>query len=159
MNRSIRNLRIADYQQISSVVDEWWGGRPMRLMIPRLFFEHFRTTSLAVGEPGQVIGFLIGFASPSIPCSAYIHFVGVDPAYRRGSVARQLYEAFFTRMRELDCTEVQCITSPLNTASIAFHTRMGFEILPGTGEVNGASVMLDHAAPGEHRVRFRRLLV
>lgn len=154
----IRNLSLADFEQITSVVDEWWGGRPMRAMIPRLFFEHFNTTSLAVGEPGQVVGFLIGFVSPSIPKSAYIHFVGVDPSRRGQGLARKMYETFFSSIAALGCDEVRCITSPLNRGSIAFHVRMGFEVLPGDGEVGGVPVLLDHAAPGKHRVRFRKAL-
>ena len=41
----IRQLRADDHQQIISVVDDWWGGRPMARMLPRLFFLHFQDTS------------------------------------------------------------------------------------------------------------------
>jgi len=152
----IRNLLPDDFDQISSVVDDWWGGRPVRSMIPRLFFEHFNSTSLAIGEPGQVVGFLIGFVSPSIPASAYIHFVGVDPSQRSEGLARSMYESFFGKVTALGCKEVQCITSPINSGSIAFHKKMGFELLRGTGEIDGVPVFLNHAGPGGHRVRFRR---
>jgi hypothetical protein len=26
---------------VIAVIDEWWGGRPMAGMLPRLFFDHF----------------------------------------------------------------------------------------------------------------------
>lgn len=154
----IRKLLPGDFEQISSVVDDWWGGRPMRSMIPRLFFENFNSTSLAIGEPRQVGGFLIGFVSQSLPASAYIHFVGVHPSARGQGIARSMYEAFFANVAALGCKEVQCITSPANRGSIAFHVRMGFELLAGDAQVDGVPIFLDHAAPGEHRVRFRRAL-
>lgn len=154
----IRDLHPADFEQISAVVDEWWGGRAVRSMVPRLLFEHFYSTSLAIGEPGEVVAFLIGFASPSTPGTAYIHFVGVHPSHRGAGLGRRLYETFFERMSALKCVEVRCITSPVNKGSIAFHRSMGFHIDLGTGEVDGVPVTLDHAAPGEHRVVFRKSL-
>jgi len=155
---TLRPIEPADYDFVTSVIDDWWGGRPVRGMLPRLFFEHFSTTSFAVGPTGTVHAFLIGFRSQSQPGLAYIHFVGVDPALRAQGLGRTLYERFFETVAGLGCTNVQCITSPVNTGSIAFHRRMGFELLPGTGEVDGVPVMLDHGGPGQHRVVFRRRL-
>jgi hypothetical protein len=40
----IRPLRSADYRPVISVIDDWWGGRRMADMLPRLFFEHFSDT-------------------------------------------------------------------------------------------------------------------
>jgi GNAT superfamily N-acetyltransferase len=154
----IRNLLPADFEQISAVIDDWWGGRPMRAMIPRLFFEHFNPTSFAIGEPGQVIGFLIGFISQSQRDVAYIHFVGVHPGRRGEGLGRKLYEALFRVATEQGCSSIECITSPLNTGSIEFHLSMGFTLLTGSGQLHGVPVFLDHAAPGEHRVRFRKSL-
>lgn len=37
----IRQVEQHDYPSIISVVDEWWGGRPMAAMLPKLFFVHF----------------------------------------------------------------------------------------------------------------------
>ena len=31
----------ADHAQVVDVVDEWWGGRKMRALLPRLWFRHF----------------------------------------------------------------------------------------------------------------------
>lgn len=155
---AIRNLLPEDYEQIADVVDSWWGGRPMRALLPRFLFEHFSPTSFAIGAVGEAQAFLIGFVSQTDPAVAYIHFVGVDPAMRGGGTGRALYERFFAEVKVLGCHEVQCITAPVNTGSIEFHRRMGFELLEGTGEVGGIPVFLDHAGPGQHRVRFRKLL-
>ena len=45
----IRNLSPSDYDAIIRVVDDWWGGRRMASMLPRLFFEHF--TEVKRGRP------------------------------------------------------------------------------------------------------------
>lgn len=159
MSRSdIRPLAPEDYDHVTAVVDEWWGGRAVRANVPRLFFEHFGTTSFAIGPAGRPEAFLIGFVSQSQPHLAYIHFVGVAPAARAQGLGRRLYERFFERVGSMGCTEVQCITSPVNTGSIAFHRSMGFSLLAGTGTVDGVPVALDHAGKGQHRVRFRKLL-
>jgi hypothetical protein len=47
MTFRIRQLSAADYPFVISVIDRWWGGRPMADKLPRLFFEHFTDTSFA----------------------------------------------------------------------------------------------------------------
>jgi hypothetical protein len=37
----IRHIEESDYEVIISVLNEWWGGRQMAAMLPRLFFKHF----------------------------------------------------------------------------------------------------------------------
>jgi len=152
----IRHLESADFEFVSAVVDEWWGGRSVAGLLPRLFFEHFRPTSFALEEDGALQGFLVGFRSQSFPTVAYIHFVGVSPPLRGRGYGRMLYERFCEVADGLGCDEVRCITSPINTGSVAFHQRMGFEILPGDGEIGGISVSLNHAGAGQHRVLFRK---
>jgi len=122
------------------------------------FFEHFNTTSFVLVETPQIIGFLVGFQSQSQPQVAYIHFVGVDPEHRGKGLARSLYLHFFDSMHSRGCAEVQCITSPVNKPSIAFHEAMGFEIVPGDGMVDDVSVHKHHAGIEQHRVVFRRQL-
>src|SRR6266496_2909000 len=63
----IRNLSPSDYGAVIGVIDEWWGGRPMAGMLPRLFFEHFAVTSFAAERNGTLAGFLAGFCSQSQP--------------------------------------------------------------------------------------------
>jgi len=62
----IRHLESVDFDIISPVVDEWWGGRAVRHLLTRLFFEHFKPTSFTLEEE-KLVGFLIGFQSPSYP--------------------------------------------------------------------------------------------
>lgn len=155
---TLRHLEERDHQPIVQIVDEWWGGRPMAGLLPRLFFEHFQLTSFVIEEEGQMQGFLIGFRSQTEPAQAYIHFVGIHPDQRGQGLGRRLYEHFFSVVRELGCTEVHCITSPVNKNSLAFHTSMGFEILPGDTEVDGIAVTSNYDGFGEKRVLFRRWL-
>src|SRR6516165_3526013 len=137
MTFRIRHLSPADHPLVISVIDQWWGGRPMVGKLPRLFFEHFTDTSFAAEREGRLAGFLAGFVSQSRPGEAYIHFVGVDPAERGHGLGRLLYEAFFQAVRARGCELVRAVTSPVNLGSIEFHRRMGFEPETGDAEVNG----------------------
>ena len=58
----------ADHPVVMAQVDDWWGGRRVRAMLPRLWFQHFAGTSwIAEGEDGRLLGFLVGFISPDHP--------------------------------------------------------------------------------------------
>ena len=153
-----RPRRASDHAHVISVVDDWWGGRRMAGMLPRLFFDHFQDTSFVVEERGEMSAFLVGFVSQSQPGQAYIHFVGVHPDHRRRGIADQLYQLFFDTVRARGCDSVRCITSPVNTGSIAFHTRMGFAIEKADGAANGVPVATDYDGPGQDRVCFVRRL-
>jgi ribosomal protein S18 acetylase RimI-like enzyme len=149
---SIRQLRPTDYGSIVAVLDDWWGGRRMRTAFPRLFVDHFWSTSFVAEKAEEVIGFLVGFLSPSQPVVAYVHFMGVHPQYRGRGIGRLLYQRFFELARRDGRTEVRAITSPTNRDSIAFHLRLGFEIEKGQGQENGMSVQLSYGPNGESRV-------
>jgi len=156
---NIRHLEITDFDVISPIIDEWWGGRPVRRLLPRLFFEHFQTTSFTLTEEHDLAGFLVGFRSQSSPSVGYVHFLGVRPDVRAKGYGRLLYERFFSIASGLGCTEVRAITSPVNESSIRFHLRLGFRLLPGNGEVSGIPVCMDHGGPGQHRVLFSKKLI
>ena len=122
----IRNAEAADYARVIGVVDEWWGGREMAAMLPKLFFVHFRDTSFVAEEDGEVIAFLCGFRSQTYGDEAYIHFVGVHPDHRARGLARELYERFFAAVAPR--TIVRAVTAPVNERSVAFHRALGFEV-------------------------------
>ena len=128
MPLTIRNAEPSDHDRIAPLVDDWWGGRQMRALLPRLFFEHFRETSFVAEDGGEVVGFLNGFLSQSSPDEAYIHFVGVRPDRRGTGLARELYDRFFAVARAHGRTLVRCVTSPVNEGSVAFHRALGFEV-------------------------------
>jgi predicted GNAT superfamily acetyltransferase len=150
----IRHLRPSDHAPVIAVVDDWWGGRAMAPMLPRLFFDHFTDTSFAADRDGTLAGFLVGFVSQSRPGEAYIHFVGVHPGERGRGLGRRLYGTFFGTVRALGCTRVRAVTSPVNTGSVAFHRRMGFHLEPGDARVGGIPVVAGYDGPGRDRVCF-----
>lgn len=131
MALTIRNAEPADHAHVLLVLNEWWGGRQMADMLPRLFFVHFRSTSFIAEEQGELVGFLCGFLSQTHPDEAYIHFAGVAPERRGTGLGRELYERLFAAARGRGRGVVRCVTSPLNTGSVAFHRALGFEIEPG----------------------------
>lgn len=154
---TVRSLREDDYSTIIAVLDQWWGGRPMTSLLPRLFFQHFSDTSWVVEDQGVLVAFLIGFISQSKVSQGYIHFVGVNPTYRGKGIGKGLYQAFFRTMRSRGVHSVMAITSPVNRNSIAFHQYMGFEIV-GDESVDGVTVRKNYDGQGGDRVVFRKVL-
>lgn len=122
----LRHAEPTDYGRVIDVIDEWWGGREMAAMLPKLFFVHFRDTSFVAEEGGALAGFLCGFRSQTYPDEAYVHFVGVDPAHRGSGLGRALYERFFAAVAPR--TVVRAVTAPVNERSVAFHRAIGFEV-------------------------------
>jgi GNAT superfamily N-acetyltransferase len=155
---TLRHLVPDDHAYITGVVDYWWGGLPVRGLLHRLFFEHFNDTCFVLEQDGQLLAFLVGFMSQSRSNVAYIHFVGVRPDQRGRGLGRRLYEHFIAAMQSRGCETLQCITSPVNSGSIEFHRKMGFVIEPGTGDVAGTPVRLNHSGEGQHRVKFTKTL-
>jgi ribosomal protein S18 acetylase RimI-like enzyme len=144
---TIRHAEPADYASVIGVIDDWWGGRSMAAMLPKLFFVHFRDTSFVAEEDGRVVAFLCGFRSQTHDDEAYIHFVGVDPSQRGSGVGRALYERFFAAVAPR--TTVRAVTSPLNERSLAFHRALGFDVEQVDEEYDGR---------GEARVLLKKNL-
>ena len=155
---TLRPLRPSDHATVITVIDDWWGGRPMADMLPRLFFEHFTDTCFAAERDGELAGFLVGFLSQSRPAEAYIHFVGVHPSARGAGLGRRLYQAFFAVAGAHGRTVVRAVTAPVNAGSIAFHRRLGFEVEPGPAGRGDAQVAAGYDGPGPDRVRFTKYL-
>jgi ribosomal protein S18 acetylase RimI-like enzyme len=147
----------ADHARVLEVLEQWWGGlggadgaRYRAALLPRLFFQHFATTSTVAEHPdGGIAGFLIGFVSPTEPGTGYVHFIGVDPAARRAGLGATLYRRFFDDAARAGAHTVRAVTSPINTTSIAFHSSLGFAVSP---------VAPDYDGPGHDRVCFTRTL-
>jgi GNAT superfamily N-acetyltransferase len=154
----IRNAEPSDYEPIISVVNDWWGGRNMRDMLPKLFFIHFRQTSFVAEASDTLVGFLAGFVSQTFPAEAYIHFAGVHPEFRGKRVGRALYQHLFSVVRPLGCNVVRCVTSPLNKDSVAFHLRMGFTMEPTEISTEGLCIARDYDGRGEDRVLLAKRL-
>ena len=148
----LRNVCPDDYKRVIRVINDWWGGRHMSDMLPKLFFVHFCETSFIAEENEEIIGFLIGFLSQTRQQEAYIHFAGVNPKFRRQGVGRALYGRFLETVKTLGRWQIRCVTSPVNQQSIAYHLSIGFQIEPGDQQAERVSYHHDYDGVGEHRV-------
>lgn len=155
----LRRPTEADHPKLVAVVDDWWGGRKMRDLLPRLWLQHFtRTSWIAETADGTLAGFLVGFVSPDHPDVAYIHMVATNPSLRNQAIGRAMYEAFFADVRARGARTVKAITWAGNAVSIGFHTAMGFRITdgPGTETILGVTAFPAYEHAGEDRVVFIR---
>lgn len=151
-------LRSEDHSRIIQVMPNWWSGRDLTAMVPKLFANQFSSTSF-VAEFNEVLAaFLIGFMSPSVKNEAYIHFVGVDPKFRNQKLAAALYERFFALAKADQRSEIRCCTSPVNKGSVEFHKKMGFVLESGDSVIDGYPVTSNYNKPGDHKVRFLKTL-
>ena len=149
----------ADHPRLVDVVDDWWGGRRLHELLPRLWLQHFTGTSWIAETGGdELAGFLIGFVSPDRPAEAYIHMIATSPQLRKGGVARRLYEAFFADVAGRGVRTVKAITWAGNRVSIAYHTALGFRMDDGPGStiILGVTAFPNYDYPGEDRVVFIR---
>jgi len=156
---TLRRPTEGDYPAISRVIDDWWGGRQLDHLLPRLWLQHFTGTSwLAESADGRLAGFLIGFLSPDQPDVAYCHLVATNPNLRRRNLARLLYERFFDDARAAGRHTVTAITWPANHASIAFHRALGFVVESGPGSQNlyGTPAVADYDFNREDRAILAR---
>lgn len=150
MNVVWRQACPSDYDDIIAVLDEWWGGRAMSAMLPRLFFDHFSGTSLVATDDEAILAFIVAFVSPDDPTVGYVHFVGVDPHQRGRGLGSQAYERVGVLLRDRGCTRLKAVTSSANVDSQAFHRARGFTVSDPIAGYDG---------PGEDRVVLTRSLV
>jgi L-amino acid N-acyltransferase YncA len=155
---NIRQLQEADYEPIIAVIDDWFDGRQMSHLLPKIFFIHFGPTSFAIEEDCWVIGFLAGFVSQTYPDQAYIHFVVIEANCRLRGLGCQFYSTLFETVPRLGCTTVRCITSPVSSGSIAFHTRMGSRIERSNRDRQDVLCMINYELKGANRVLFVKAL-
>lgn len=148
-----------DHPRVAGVVDEWWGGRRMRALLPRLWFQHFTGTSwIAEDDTGRLAGFIVAFVSQDDPAIGYVHMVASDPNRRRAGIGRALYQRVFDDLAARGVRRVTAITWPGNRQSVAFHTALGFRIDdgPGTQNLYGTPAYADYDGDGDDRAVFSK---
>ena len=156
---SIRNSEPSDHHRIIGVLKDWWGGRDLTWMLPKLFLIHFYNTSFIIEKDDELIAFLIGFLSQSNTDEGYIHLAGVHPDYRGIGIGEYLYEQFYKVCKENKRDTIKACTSPVNKGSIEFHKRIGFQIEQGNAEFDGIPVALDYNKPNDPKVLFKKRIV
>jgi GNAT superfamily N-acetyltransferase len=137
----------ADFLPIVGVIDEWWGGRRLRHLLPRLWLQHFtRTSWVAETDDGRLAGFLVGFVSPDHPEVAYVHMVASNPNHRRRGIGRALYDRFIEDVRARGVQQVRAVTWPGNRPSLDFHRAIGFRLDdgPGSTAIYGVPAFTDY---------------
>ena len=154
----IRKAEPADHEKIIAALQNWWGGRDLSVMLPKLFLNHFSDTSLVIEKEGGMVGFLIGFISPALKNEAYVHFMGVRPDFRKKGIGMTLYERFFEICRNHGRNIIRACTSPVNRGSVEFHKRIGFQLEPGDDKIDGLPVTSDYNRPGDHKVQFTKFI-
>ncbi|MCG8326498.1 MAG: GNAT family N-acetyltransferase [Chitinophagales bacterium] len=152
----IQQIKEGDYDAIIPLLNQWWNGRLMTDMLPRLFFKHFQNTSFIIKDDTEIIGFIIGFISQSEPNCAYVHFIGVHPAYRNQKIGKSLYQHFFSVVKNYNIKEIECVTSPKNKASTCFHKKLGFSAVDNIYKNNDQIPYFEnYDGIGEDRVVFK----
>lgn len=151
---TVRNSEPADHKRIISVMKDWWGGRDLTWMLPKLFLVHFCDTSFIIEKEEDLMAFLIGFLSQSKTNEGYIHLVGVHPNYRGMGIGEFLYHRFFQICKANSRDTIRSCTSPVNKGSIEFHRKIGFNILQGNADVDGVQVSLNYNLFGDSKVLF-----
>ncbi len=143
----IRAMNKADYDFIVSVIDRWWGGLSSERAHPVFFYE-LGEQALVATEGERVIGFLMGFITPSKPKSGYVHMVGIDPDRRRRGVGRALYEHFTEACRQEGIHQLKALAMVGNNDSIRFHQALHYDV----------KQIDDYAGAGYPRLVFTKTL-
>ncbi len=150
----IVNCSKADFDQILIEISEFWENDATLPFHHPIFLYEFGNTAFVIKENGSVIAYLFGLFSQTTP-AAYVHLIGVRSSHRRQGLGRRLYDHFIDVARKQGCREIKAITTSANAASIAFHRRIGMELIGSLSE-SDIRYVKDYSGPGQDRVVFRK---
>lgn len=156
----VSRLTKQDFDFILANFDRFWPGRDhLRQIMHPVYLYQFGDTAFAIHEEGQLVAYLLGFVSPQDPPEGYIHMVAAREDRKGAGLGTALYRHFENVARVRGASALRAITSSTNSGSLAFHKRMGFQLVDGGAVDNGVPVVPDYSGPGLHRVvMFKRLL-
>ncbi|MET9908168.1 GNAT family N-acetyltransferase [Streptomyces sp. NPDC006476] len=146
MGAVITPARITDIQEVLADHARYWGGRDLRALHLLPLVHEFGETCLVARSDEGVLGYLIGFVTPS--GTGYVHLVATRDDARGTGLGRALYDAFAEAAGRQGAVRLKAITSVGNEGSIAFHRSLGF----------GVRVEEEYNGPGQPRVVFTRAL-
>jgi ribosomal protein S18 acetylase RimI-like enzyme len=127
MEITIEPMTLSDMAAVLAELDRFWGGRDMRFLHQKVLVQEFGDTCLtARGPDGQIAGYLIGFPAPRH--LGYIHAVAVRDSARGTGCGQALYRAFAAAVAAHGADRLKAITNVINTGSVAFHRRLGFDV-------------------------------
>jgi len=152
----------ADYDALITIVDEWWSGRPVRRLLPRLWLRHFAGWSwLARVNGDRLVGFAIGFLSPGLPGTAALHLLGVDPNHRRRGIGRDLGRRLADDAAAAGADRIEMVIPTGDQVALGFLRAIGFAVVadPDLRPIHGTPAHADYDGPGEDRIVLARVLV
>jgi ribosomal protein S18 acetylase RimI-like enzyme len=143
---------LQDYDQILESLGEFWDGRDTRNLHHTFLIREFGNTAFVIRDGSRVDAYLFGFLLQTEPVG-YVHAIAVRASARRRQLGRLLFDHFCDVARRHGCRHVKAITIPSNTDSIAFHRRLGMQLL-GEPNADGIPVVADYVGRGNARVVF-----
>lgn len=112
----------------------------------------FGNSAFVIKEKNQVKAYLFGFLSQTSPVG-YVHLIAVHENFRKKGLGKKLHEHFTEFAKAHGCNTLKAITSPGNSSSIAFHKRLGMQML-GKPNEEGIPIVEDYSGTGMHNVVF-----
>lgn len=127
MGIRIEPMTVADLAEVLAVHASFWGDRDLRFLHLTALVQEFGDTCLTARADGreQIAGYLIGFTTPRR--TGYIHAVAVRDTARGSGTGRALYGAFSRAAQAQGAVSLKAVTNLVNTGSVAFHQRLGFD--------------------------------
>ena len=148
----------ADHPALIGRMNEWWGGRKMQQLFPRLWLQHFTATSwIAEDADGPAARVPRRLHQPDHPDEAYVHLIATDPNRRGRGLGRALYERFFEDARARGADRVTAIDLARQPDLASASTgRWGSRPDDGPARMHlyGTRAYPDYDADGEDRVVF-----
>ncbi|MFD7921125.1 GNAT family N-acetyltransferase [Streptomyces sp. NPDC059740] len=146
MSLQITPAAMADIHQVLAEHPRYWGERDLRSLHLLALVQEFGPTCLVARAGDGIRGYVLGFVTPA--GTGYVHLIATRDDARGTGLGRQLYAAFAKAAQGHGAVRLKAITSTGNTASVAFHRRLGFE----------AETVADYNGPGRDMVVFHRAL-
>jgi L-amino acid N-acyltransferase YncA len=132
--------------EILADLPAFWGDRDMHALHHPVWLHQFASGAVVARDDDVLVGYVLGAITAQ--GLAYAHLIAVRADARRRGVGRRLYEAFFDGAQNQGAHHVEAITTTANTASIAFHERLGFT----------ADIVTEYAGADAPRILFTRPL-
>lgn len=120
----IRPLSSSDAPAVARLHDELFPGThtPGAALVASCGDEHVR---LVVERDGRLAGYVAVDRQPG--GDGYVDFLGVDPAFRRHGIGRELVKAGVAALREIGCSDIGLTVREANAGARALYAGLGFE--------------------------------
>jgi len=143
---TIENCTHKDLLTLRREIAAFWGNERVLYAHHPMFVFEFGHSAFVIKEQGQIIAYLFGFITET-GLTGYVHLIGVRESHQKTGLGKLLYDHFTSYAKARGCKNLKAITSPSNTASIAFHEKMGMRTSP---------VYKNYSGEDEDRVIFEK---